>query len=136
MRFVGGRIDDAFIRRRFDRIVEEYRMGLGHWAVIERDTRRLLGAVGLLSHPDWTATPYNVEVGWLIGRDHWGQGYATEAGKAAVRYAFDHVGVERLICIVDPRNRSSRRVAEKLGLRLAGETIWRDYDVVWYELAA
>ena len=83
MRFVGARTDDAFIRRRFDRIVAEYRIGLGHWAVIERGARNLLGAVGLLSHADWTATPYNTEVGWLIGRAHWGRGYATEAGEAS-----------------------------------------------------
>lgn len=133
MRFVGDRTDRDFIRWRFDKLTGQYALGLGHWAVEERDAGRLVGAVGLLQHDDWTATPYTVEVGWLIAKDAWGRGYATEAGRAALSYAFDELGLERVICIVDPRNRSSRRVAEKLALRLAGETIWRDHDVVWYE---
>ncbi|HWL65754.1 MAG TPA: GNAT family N-acetyltransferase [Actinomycetota bacterium] len=134
MRFVGGRHDPDAVRIRFDKLKGQWaEHRLGHWATYERESGRLVGAVGLLRHDDWTATDCRVEVGWLIGKRDWDRGYATEAGRASIDYAFVDLGLERLICIVDPRNVASRRVAEKLGLRLAGETIWRDYDVVWYE---
>jgi RimJ/RimL family protein N-acetyltransferase len=134
MRFVGARTDEEFIRWRFDKLTGQYETGTGHLAVVEREGDRLVGAAGLLRHDDWTATPDNIEVGWLVRKDAWGRGYAVEAGGAALAYAFADLGIDTVICIVDPRNRSSRRVAEKLGMRLAGETIWRDHDVVWYHL--
>ena len=133
MYFVGNRTDDAFIRGRFERLLAQYEHGYGHWAAFERATGRFVGAVGLLDHADWTATPFSTEVGWLIRKEAWNRGFATEAGRAALAFAFDELRLQRVICIVDPRNRPSRRVAEKLGLHLTGETIWRDYDVVWYE---
>ena len=134
MRFVGGRHDPDAIRIRFDKLKSQWsEHRLGHWATFERSTGRLVGAVGLLKHDDWTSTDHNVEVGWLIGRNDWGRGYATEAGRGSIAYAFNELAMDQLICIVDPRNLASRRVAEKLGLTLTGETIWRDYDVVWYE---
>ncbi len=133
MHYVGGQTDEAFLRDRFERMISDYPEGFGHFATVERASGRLLGGVGILNHPSWTATPYNFEVGWVIGKDFWGQGFATEAGRACIQYAFNTFDIERLICIVDPRNIASRRVAEKLGLDLTGETIWREMDVVWYE---
>ena len=136
MRFVGGRHDEEFVRQRFDRLrLQWVERGLGHWATFEKETGALVGAVGLRQHDDWTATPYNIEVGWLIGKEFWNRGYATEAARPFIPYAFDRLGLDRLICIVAPENISSRRVAEKLGFRVAGETFWRDHKVIWYELA-
>ena len=133
MRYVGDRTEPEFIRWRFEKLTSQYERGFGHWAVLEAATGSLVGAVGLLDHDDWTATPYSLEVGWLIAQPFWNKGFATEAGRASVTYAFEETGAEHLICIVDPRNGSSRRVAEKLGMRLTGETIWREKNVVWYE---
>jgi [ribosomal protein S5]-alanine N-acetyltransferase len=137
MRFVGGRYDEEFVRQRFERMCSQWiERGLGHWATFEKQSEKLVGAVGLMQHDDWTATPYNIEVGWLIGKDYWNRGYATEAAQPFVPYAFDRLGIERLICIVAPENISSRRVAEKIGFRAAGETFWRDHQVIWHELDA
>ena len=133
VRFVGNDVSPAFIRRRFDKLMSQYPRGSGHLGTFERSSGRLLGGVGLLDHDDWTATPVRIEIGWLIRKDAWNRGYATEAARAVLRHAAAAQGLERVICIVDPRNIASRRVAEKLGLELAGETIWRDFDVVWYE---
>jgi RimJ/RimL family protein N-acetyltransferase len=136
MRFVGDRHDEEFVRGRFDRMRSQWReRGLGHWATFEKESGRLLGAVGLMQHDDWTAAAYNIEVGWLIGREFWNHGYATEAARPFVTRAFEELKLERLICIVAPENLSSRRVAEKLGFRVVGETIWRDHQVLWHELS-
>jgi RimJ/RimL family protein N-acetyltransferase len=56
-----------------------------------------------------------LEVGWLLARDRWGQGLATEAGHAALGYAFDTLGAEHVISVIHPDNAASIRVAAKLG---------------------
>ncbi len=57
------------------------------------------------------------EIYFLISREHWGQGLATEAAGALLRYAFDELHLRRVVAVVDPANRASVRVIEKLGMR-------------------
>ena len=58
----------------------------------------------------------HVEVGYHVRRDLWGNGYATEAAKACIEYAFTKLGVDRVISLIRPENLQSIRVAEKNGL--------------------
>ncbi|RKN82244.1 GNAT family N-acetyltransferase [Paenibacillus ginsengarvi] len=69
--------------------------------------------VGVL---DWMAP--EKELYYLIGREHWGNGYAAEAAAALAAYAFDVIGLERLYAKADSRNKASRRVLEKLGFTI------------------
>ena len=87
--------------------------GYGQWALIERLSGELVGRAGLWQPEGWPG----LEVGWLLGRRHWGMGFATEAGGAAVEYAFRVVGVDHVISLIRPENRASIRVAERLGER-------------------
>src|SRR4051812_5495452 len=87
--------------------------GFGHWAVEEREGGALVGRVGLLHPPDWPG----LEVGWVIRADRRGRGYAAEAGGAAMGYAFEQLGADRVISLIADENAASRRVAEKLGER-------------------
>jgi RimJ/RimL family protein N-acetyltransferase len=57
-------------------------------------------------------------VGWALSRQFWGRGLATEAARAAVAYAFERLGWDRLICVILPGNRRSIAVAQRLGARL------------------
>jgi len=75
-----------------------------------------------------------VEVGWRLARWSWGRGLATEAALASVRYGFEKLGIERIISITLPENVASRWVREKAGLDLQGETFWRGFDAIWYDL--
>lgn len=94
---------------------------LGHWAlrgygpflVEERGSSTLVGRVGLL-HPEGYP---GVELAWTIGRPFWGRGYAVEAAQAVRVWAADSLGLPPLISLIAPENRSSARVAEKLGAR-------------------
>src|ERR687895_670485 len=61
-----------------------------------------------------------IEVGYRFLREHWGRGYATEAARAAIRFAFDEMGLDRLVAVTLPTNRASRRVMEKCGLSFVG----------------
>ncbi len=61
-----------------------------------------------------------------------GRGLATEDAMASLRYGFEEVGLDLIIGIAVPENLASRRVMEKLGMSLRGETPFKGYDVVWY----
>ncbi len=87
--------------------------GYGQWALVERSSGELVGRAGLWQPEGWPG----LEVGWLLARRHWGRGFATEAGGAAVAYAFEVVGVDRVVSLIRPENGASIRVAERLGER-------------------
>ena len=59
--------------------------------------------------------PRSREVGWLLDRRSWGRGFATEAGGAAIDYAFRVLGAEKVISLIRPENHASIRVAQRLG---------------------
>jgi RimJ/RimL family protein N-acetyltransferase len=109
---------------------EEHRFGM--WAVEERRSRRLVGRVGLIHWTDWTASPHDAEIGWTFHPDVWARGYATEAARAALRWAFGERQLVRIISITRPTNLASRRVMDKLGLTYRGEAFWRGFHQVWY----
>jgi RimJ/RimL family protein N-acetyltransferase len=108
--------------------------GFGLWAVEEGASGEFIGFVGLMRHDDWPEGEHRTEVGWRLGRAHWGRGLATEGALASVRYGFEGLGLARIISITLPENAASRRVMEKAGLTYRGETRWRGHDVVWYAI--
>ena len=75
-------------------------------------TNQCVGRVYLHSKPELNG---EVEIGYGIAEEYRNNGYATEAAKAAVRYAFEEAGQDVLVAIVKPENIASRRVVEKLG---------------------
>jgi RimJ/RimL family protein N-acetyltransferase len=95
--------------------------GYGQWAVVGRQTGELVGRAGLWQPDGWPG----LEVGWLLGRSHWGHGYATEAGRVAIDHAFDHLGADHVISVIRPENGASIRVADRLG-----ETYERTIDLL------
>lgn len=97
--------------------------GFGLWMADLRESGELAGFVGLAHPGTLPALAEEVEAGWRLGRPHWGQGLATEAGTEAVRFAFEELRVSRLVCIVDALNERSLGVAHKLGFGF-----WRDMD--------
>ena len=84
----------------------------GLWAVQSRSSGALMGRCGLQYLPDTD----EVEVDFILGRDFWNEGYATEAGRASVRYGFEELGVTCIVGIVHTGNGASQRVLEKLGM--------------------
>ena len=88
--------------------------GIAFWAVVERSTGRLLGDTGLGRLGD------EIEIGWTLRRDAWGKGYATEAGRAALRHGLGALGLDYVIATIEPGNHASVNVARKLGMRPDG----------------
>lgn len=85
--------------------------GYGFWAIERKEDGVLLGRAGLWNPEGWPG----LEVGWTLGRTHWGNGYATEAARAALDYAFITQPVERMISVIHVDNIASQKVAERIG---------------------
>ena len=91
--------------------------GYGMWALESKETGEFLGRAGFYDPPGWPG----FELGWVLGRQYWGRGYASEAARAALAHAFDGLGKQRVISLIRHGNARSIRVAEAIGERLAGE---------------
>ncbi len=82
-------------------------------AMVERSSGEVVGVAGIQP----LGTTGEMEVGWWVARDRWGRGYATEAGRAAMRHVLDALGRSRVMAIIDPGNDASVAVATHLGFR-------------------
>lgn len=92
---------------------------LGLWATIHKDTGEFIGRCGLLP---WTINGRaEVEVAYLLAKEYWGQGLATEAAQAIVDYAFDRLHLTRLICMIYAENQASIAVATRIGMTFESE---------------
>jgi len=104
--------------------------GHGQFALEERATGVLLGRAGYFEPEGWPG----FELGWLLRRESWGKGYATEATRLLLRHAFEAMGRERVISLIRPANTRSIRVAERLGERLEGRTEIFGLDALVYAI--
>lgn len=96
-------------------------LGWGLFAVIDRDAGQILGYCGL-AIPDFLPEVMpSVEIGYRIHPAYWNRGLVTEAATAALAFAFEVVGLERVVAIYEPDNVGSGRVMEKIGMRF-----WKD----------
>jgi len=101
-------------------------------AVIEKASGQMIGHMPF--HP-WSV-PETYEIGWAFGRSHHGKGFAAEAARALVAYAFGSLKAHRVIATCQPENTASWRVAEKIGLRREAHfrsALYRAPGVWWDE---
>ncbi len=97
--------------------------GTGQWALEEKTTGAFVGRAGLHrpEREDWPG----IECGWTLHPQHWGKGYATEAGAASVEYAFAHHDVDALYSIILHENIGSQNVARRLGFEPWEERLFK-----------
>src|SRR6476646_9644192 len=110
--------------------------GFGLWCVTRPDDDVCIGFVGL-HVPDFLPEVLPaVEIGWRLARPEWGRGYATEGALAVRDFAFDRVGLDRLVSIAHADNHASTGVMQKLGMTLERATVHPHHHmpVVVYEL--
>ena len=101
--------------------------GIEILAVINKATSELIGYCGLTQFPDINGLS-EIEVGYRFVRNSWGYGYATEAASAVRDYSFSKLNLSRLVALIEPINKRSIRVAEKLGMKYEKEIMLEDYD--------
>jgi len=109
------------IELNFDRYTK---YGYGLFGVVLKASGVLIGDCGLV----WQDLPGGpeLEVGYHFSRAHWGNGYATEAARACMDYAFANAGVDHVISLIRPENGPSRRVAERNGLQVVRQIVWKE----------
>jgi RimJ/RimL family protein N-acetyltransferase len=92
---------------------------LGLWATINKGTGTFIGRCGLLP---WTINGQaEVEVAYLLAKEFWGQGLGTEAARAIADYGFEKLQLSRLICLIEPDNLASIKVARNIGMTFERE---------------
>jgi ribosomal-protein-alanine N-acetyltransferase len=104
--------------------------GYGNWGILPAGANQIIGWVGLQYVPELDET----EVGYLLNRPFWGQGYATEAARASLHFGFEHFDFDHLIALVHPDNLGSRRVLEKCGLTYAENKVLWGLDMRRYRV--
>ena len=102
--------------------------GYGLWAVEEKVSGALVGRIGFFNPEGWPG----FEVGWMLGRPYWGNGFATEGARAVLQYAFTEMQRTHVISLIRPENAASIRVAERLGERLEGRTVLMGHEALIY----
>jgi RimJ/RimL family protein N-acetyltransferase len=98
--------------------------GIGHMAVVESDSRAVLGYCGLAKEE--IEGRQETEIGYRLLRDSWGKGYATEAARAILNYAHAK-GIKRVVATIDPSNEASLRVAKRLGMTYEKDVMMPGY---------
>jgi RimJ/RimL family protein N-acetyltransferase len=137
--FPEGTLTHEETKEELEWIIDVYyrQYGFGLWATIHKETGELIGRCGLLP---WTVIPgqtggpalgatsehpvgpagLEVELAYLLAKKCWRQGLGTEAARAIVHYGFERLHLTRLICLIDPENEASIKVAENIGMTFEG----------------
>jgi RimJ/RimL family protein N-acetyltransferase len=140
---LGGPLGRADSDAKFDRYRDIFaRHGFGRWA-IEDPNGAFVGYAGIMpSSPEHTLRPH-AEIGWRLARAAWGQGYASEAARAALRDIFDRIGLSEVLSYTSADNLRSQAVMARLGLRRVpsldfsgtyGSRVW--HGLVWVAAAS
>ncbi len=133
MRYYPYVFNRAGVQEWLNRALErQTRDGLSFWYVANKHTGEPIGQVGiLLQEVDGVI---ETEIGYMLLRRHWHQGYAHEATVALRDYAFQTLGKQRVISLIRPANIPSQRVALSYGAKPEKLVTWREYEHLVFAL--
>jgi RimJ/RimL family protein N-acetyltransferase len=133
MRYVGAGAVISPDRDRVLRAIARWRQrwdeqGFGMWSIVVGETGQYAGWVMLAVPAFLPEILPAVEIGYRLRRDQWGHGYATEAAAELLRFGFMDAGLDKIVSTRHVDNLQSKRVQEKLGMRLELETTVAAWD--------
>ena len=110
-------------------------LGYGYWVVVERESGRFVGEAGFADFrreivPSFGGAP---EAGWALAPWAQGHGFATEAVRAALSWGDAHLHAPRTVCMINPGNAASIRVAEKCGYREYARAAYKGGESILFE---
>jgi RimJ/RimL family protein N-acetyltransferase len=134
MQYVGDGATRSYDEQKeeLNRLILNYekRPGLGIWATLLKNTHTFIGGSGLVYYDN---TP-EIEIGYRLLKEHWNQGYATEASKALLQYGFEKLGLKKIVSSAHTENAASRRVMEKIGLQFIDYRFHYGCRQAYYEM--
>ena len=118
---------DALIDKR---IADQAQHGFSYWAVELRETAELIGTCGIRIASNYPGTPVHGwhEAGWRIAEAHWGRGYALEAARASIGWAWAHTDAPLVAAWTTDDNVASWRLMERLGMTRRADLHFRRRD--------
>jgi [ribosomal protein S5]-alanine N-acetyltransferase len=112
---------------------ERYRTdGFGLFAVVLKSSGDVIGNCGVVRQD--VEGESMLEVGYHFRRDYWGHGYATEAARGCMDYAFRHLVAPKVVSFILAENQPSRRVAERNGMTMERQVIFHDLPHLMYAM--
>ena len=132
-----GAFNDAETKEWLDRQISRYqKWGFGLWAIVLKETDEMIGQCGLTMQP-WKDKEV-LEIGYLLQREYWHQGYATEAAKACKKYAFEVLNANEVCSIIRDTNVASQNVAVRNGMIVVDSWTkhYRGVDMLHYRYVA
>ncbi|MBE9048385.1 GNAT family N-acetyltransferase [Pleurocapsales cyanobacterium LEGE 10410] len=114
------------------RLLSYLECGFGLYGLINRENNQLIGYCGFFVQT--VEQQKEVEIGYRLARQYWGKGLATEAAQAVLKYGRERFNFKRFICLIDPENIRSIRVAQKLGMKLEKNIIYYGLNVAMYSI--
>ena len=107
-------------------------LGFGFWAVEEKDSGEFVGELGFADfkrelEPSLDGIP---EIGWILVPRFHGKGYATEGVGAVIAWGDEHFGAVKTVCLIQPENLASIRVAGKFGYREYARSTYKEHEVI------
>src|SRR5213080_5176214 len=133
MRFSMGPMTREQVQGFLDKVMGWDRDGLpSQFAMIVRSSGTLAGYCGFFHHE--VDGKMEIEIGYRLQRDFWNRGLTTEAARAARDHGFRDLMLERVISLIHPENLPSRRVAEKNGMTLERETMFRGFPTFVFSI--
>ena len=120
--------------RRFieQRLMSYLESGFGLYALIHKREQKFIGYCGFFIQS--IEQQREVEIGYRLAKKYWGQGLATEAAQAVLKYGQQRYNFHRFVCLIEPENVRSVRVATKLGMKLEKKLVYHGLNVAMYSL--
>ena len=138
IKFFSGTYTYERTKQWIEKIIDSYEQrGWSLWATIHKADNKFIGRCGLM--PQLVDGQREIEIGYMLAKEYWGRGLATEAAVASRNYGFEQLRSDRLISLIDPGNIASQKVAMKVGLTYEKDaTMWektvRVYTIHKYEI--
>lgn len=146
-KFAGGPATEADLVEEHPRTLRRGAGGaIGVWCVVDRASEEKLGSIFLLPQPsddddtNWdlvagdTLPDCDIEIGYYFKRSAWGRGYATEAVRRLLRFAFEETSLPHVVATIEDGNAGSRKVLEKAGLIDEGRRRAYGDDSPWFRI--
>ena len=118
-------------KKSFNNILSHWmKYGFGLWAVTKTENDQVFGRCGL----NYILESSEVELDFVISKNYWNQGYATEASEAVIYYGFKILYLDRIIALSKPENIASLRVIKKIGMKYIGNVEYWNIPCIKYEM--